>query len=235
MDQTALAKRFLDGLITSRFPARRFDTFPPFSDVEGDARALARRVVRALATRGFENERHCLRVAAWSMRLAKALGLSAARTFDVEIGALLHDIGMTCMPDDALTSARPLTDAEVGVLRTHCDVGAEHLAGEPLLRGALDTIRCHHERFDGTGYPRGLMRNAIPLGARIFQIADTYDAIVTGRPYKPGGDHAQAKNEMARHLGTQFDPEIFRIFALIHRDDWTEAVSGLAKEGAQAA
>jgi response regulator RpfG family c-di-GMP phosphodiesterase len=190
------------------------------SAISEEARGLARTIVRALALRQYESQTHCERVAAWSRRLASELKLSPSRILDVELGALLHDVGQIGVSDAVLLKPRALDDNEWRELRRHPDLGAALLAEVPALRRAIPVVQCHHERRDGGGYPRALKGNAIPLDARIFQIVDAYDALVSDRPHRKARSDDEARAEIAKNVGSQFDPEIHEVFSRIDRQDW---------------
>lgn len=187
-----------------------------------EARAHARSIVRALALRDGETEAHCERVAAWSRRLAQELGLPPLRMLDVELGALLHDVGKIGVRDSVLLKPGPLTPDEWKEMRRHPDLGAALLAEIPVLAGALPIVTCHHERLDGKGYPKGLSGDRIPIDARIFQVIDAYDAIVSDRPYRKGQSDKVARQEIERMRGAQFDDLVVDAFMRIDEGDWMD-------------
>lgn len=187
---------------------------------QDEARAHARSIVRALALRDCETEAHCERVAAWSRRLAGALGLPPVRMLDVELGALLHDVGKIGVRDQVLLKPGPLTPDEWKEMRRHPELGAALLAEIPVLAGAVPIVRCHHERLDGKGYPNGLAGDEVPIDARIFQVIDAYDAIVSDRPYRKGQSDAIARQEILRMTGSQFDPAVVETFMSIDVVEW---------------
>lgn len=189
--------------------------------VAEDARALAMSVLHATTLREYETVEHCLRVAAWSKRLAAELELSTSRQLDVELGALLHDIGLTRIPEAIVLKPSRLDEHEWKLMREHPDLGAALLAELPPLRRAIPVVQCHHERCDGRGYPRKLSRTAIPFEARIFQIADTYESIVRGGPYRRPRSDQFAREEIAANVGAQFDPEVHEAFFRIAPAEWT--------------
>jgi HD-GYP domain-containing protein (c-di-GMP phosphodiesterase class II) len=152
------------------------------------------------------------------------MGLSPSRVLDVELGALLHDVGKIGVRDAVLLKPGPLTEDEWVEMRKHPDLGVALLTEVPALRRALPIVQCHHERRDGKGYPRALVGNAIPLDARIFQVVDAYDAIVSDRPYRKGRSDAEARAEIAQHVGPQFDPEVFEAFNRIPALDWQSVI-----------
>lgn len=184
------------------------------------ARELANGIVRALALRDYETEAHCHRVAALSHLLARSLGVTGAALLDAELGALLHDMGKIGVRDAILLKPGKLTEEEWAEMRRHPELGAQLLADMPLLRGAVDVVLNHHERWEGGGYPRNLKGDAIPLAARIFQIADTYDAIVSDRPYRKGQSPEAARAEIAKWSGIQYDPDVVRAFQSIDPEEW---------------
>ena len=188
-----------------------------------EARSAARGMIRALAR--IEDAAHCDRVAAWACRIGQECGLRGPELFDLELGALLHDIGEVGVREAVLEKPGPLTDAEWEQVRRHPDLGAVMLTHLAVLRRGIDVVRSHHERIDGHGYPRGLRGNAIPLAARIFQVADAYDAIHNGRSYRAARTDSEARLEIAAHVGSQFDPDIHHAFTRIDRDDWQSVVA----------
>lgn len=194
-----------------------------------EARTMARSVVRALALRDYETEAHCERVAAWARRLAQELKLPYTRVVDVELGSLLHDIGKIGVRDAILLKPGPLTEDEWVEMKKHPELGVALLTEVPALRRAIPVVLNHHERRDGKGYPRRLVGSAIPIDARIFQLVDAYDAIVSDRPYRKAQTDAEAREELARHVGGQFDPDVFDAFRQIPADEWTGIVTGLRR------
>ena len=185
-----------------------------------NARAHARTIVRALALREYETEAHCERVAGWSKRLAMELELSPTRVLEVELGALLHDAGMLGVREAIVQKPGPLSADERIELMRHPDLGVALLTEISVLAGALDVVQSHHEQVDGSGYPRGLVGNAIPLGARIFAVADAYDAMMSDRPYRRGRSDALARQEIASLTARQFDPAVVDAFLRIDVVEW---------------
>ncbi len=192
-----------------------------------EVRALARSIVRALALRDYETELHCERVSAWSRRLASALSLPATRVLDVELGALLHDVGKIGVRDAVLLKPGALDEGEWKEMRRHPDLGVALLADVPSLKRAIPIVQCHHERRDGKGYPHALGGDDIPIDARIFQVVDAYDAIVSDRPYRKGREDNVAHEEFQKHVGPQFDPEVFEAFQSIGTEEWTQVCAKL--------
>ncbi len=159
--------------------------------------------------------RHLFRVRELCCVLGRELGLPDQRMRDLELGAMLHDVGKYAIPDEILTKPGSLTDAEWVVMRTHPRLGADFVKRIPFLTGASDVILGHHERYDGDGYPQGLAGEAIPLSARIFSAVDAFDAITSKRCYKEAQPTSVAIAELRRCSGTQFDPGVVEAFERI--------------------
>lgn len=176
----------------------------------------------ALDLRDQETEGHSRRVTAYTIELARALGVGPDDLRTIARGAFLHDIGKIATPDSILLKPGRLSPDEMTIMREHCQRGYEMVRKIPFLREAAEIVYSHQERFDGNGYPRGLKGNDIPLGARIFAIADTLDAMTSDRPYRKGTTFAAARTEIARCSGTQFDPMIINVFLTISDDHWTQ-------------
>jgi putative nucleotidyltransferase with HDIG domain len=166
----------------------------------------------ALDARDAETEGHCQRVTAVTITLARAIGVSGESLRQIARGAFLHDIGKMGIPDNILRKPGPLTDAERAVMRSHCEIGYSLLATIPFLHDAADIVLTHQEHFDGTGYPQGLKGKQIPVGSRIFAVADTLDAMISDRPYRKARSIQAARAEIESHSGKQFDPDVVRVF-----------------------
>ena len=169
----------------------------------------------ALDLRDQETEGHSKRVTAYTIALARAFGVGSDQLRIIARGAFLHDIGKIATPDSILLKPSRLSPDEMTVMREHCQRGYDMVRKIPFLRDAAEIVYAHQERFDGTGYPRGLRGDQIPLGARIFAIADTLDAMTSDRPYRKGTSFAAARAEIVRCSGTQFDPAIVESFLTI--------------------
>ncbi|HET7840875.1 MAG TPA: HD domain-containing phosphohydrolase [Terriglobia bacterium] len=169
----------------------------------------------ALDFRDNDTAGHSRRVARYTLEIAKALGCSSEQVVDINRGAYLHDLGKIAIPDAVLLKKGKLTPAEWEVMKTHAWIGHNLLTRISLLAPVAQILLTHHERFDGTGYPRGLKGNQIPLGARIFAVADTLDAMISDRPYRKGLSYSQARDEIARQSGRQFDPIVVEAFLAI--------------------
>jgi PAS domain S-box-containing protein len=167
---------------------------------------------RALDLRDKETEGHTQRVTELSVRLAQAMGLSPEDLMHLRRGALLHDIGKLGVPDYILHKPGPLTDDEWVVMRLHPVHAYEMLAPISYLRRALDIPYSHHEKWDGSGYPRGLKGGAIPLSARIFAVVDVWDALRSDRPYRPAWPADQTRDHIQAQAGLHFDPRVVEVF-----------------------
>lgn len=173
----------------------------------------------ALDLRDTETQGHSRRVALYSRRLALELGVGKAELIDIERGALLHDIGKIGVSDRILLKPGKLTDEEWVEMKKHAEHGYKILENIPFLGNARQVVRQHHERFDGRGYPQGIRGKEIILGARIFAIIDTYDAMTSDRPYRKGLPHEVAKEEIQKNTGSQFDPEVVEAWNRITKDE----------------
>ena len=142
---------------------------------------------------------------------AEHLGCTEAESVHIRRGALLHDIGKLGIPDRILHKPGPLDDREWSVMRRHPELALELLAPIPHLKPALDIPYSHHERWDGSGYPQGLASEAIPLPARIFAVADAWDAMTSDRPYRKGAPPEHARAEIKKGAGSQFDPRVVEV------------------------
>lgn len=167
---------------------------------------------RALDLRDKETEGHSQRVTEMTVRLARALGMGEAELVQVRRGALLHDIGKMGIPDAILLKPGKLTDDEWVVMRKHPQYAYDLLHPIVYLRPALDIPYCHHEKWDGTGYPRRLMGEQIPLSARLFAVVDVWDALNSDRPYRPGWPEEQVREHIRALAGTHFDPRVVEAF-----------------------
>jgi putative nucleotidyltransferase with HDIG domain len=174
----------------------------------------------ALDLRDQETEGHSRRVTAYTIELARAFGVGSGDLRVIARGAFLHDIGKIAIPDAILLKPGRLDSTEMAIMREHCKRGYEMVRKIPFLQDAAEIVYSHQERFDGSGYPRRLKGSEIPLGARIFAIADTLDAMTSDRPYRRSTSFAHACDEIRRCSGTQFDPAIVETFLKISEDHW---------------
>jgi putative nucleotidyltransferase with HDIG domain len=169
----------------------------------------------ALDLRDKETEGHSIRVTALCVSLARHLGVAEEEVEQMRRGALLHDIGKIGIPDAILHKPGALTEEEWSIMRRHPTYAYELLYPIPFLRPAIDIPYCHHERWDGKGYPRQLKGNEIPLGARIFAVIDVWDALTNDRPYRLAWSVAQTQAYLLENMGSQFDPEVVQAFLLM--------------------
>jgi response regulator RpfG family c-di-GMP phosphodiesterase len=184
------------------------------------ARSLALGMARALASNSVETLDHCLRVSRWARRLGTAVGIEQRALLDLEVGALLHDVGMICVPEAVLRYAGPLSDQQWDQIKQHPKLGADMLRECDPLLGALPVVLHHHERYDGRGYPGRLAGEQIPLNARLFAVIDAYEALTHSRPHASARSDAEAREEIARHRGTHFDPTVVEAFLSFDADEW---------------
>jgi len=166
----------------------------------------------AIALRDSDTDVHNYRVTAYTMAMGKALRLPARRLRNLIAGAFLHDAGKIGISDAILLKPGPLTPAEMEAMRRHVSLGVGIVANSGWLRGARDVVEFHHEKFDGSGYVKGLAAGAIPRSARIFAIIDVFDALVSRRPYKEPLPFAEAMAILERDRGTHFDPALLDVF-----------------------
>lgn len=166
----------------------------------------------ALDAKDAETEGHCQRVTAFTITMAKAMNVDKGMLRHIARGAFLHDIGKMGIPDSILRKPGPLTAEERSIMRKHCEIGYSVLERIPFLKDAADIVLSHQECYDGTGYPRGLKGEEIPLGARIFAVADTLDAMISDRPYRKALPISAARDEIKRFSGRQFDPRVVEVF-----------------------
>ncbi len=176
----------------------------------------------ALDLKDAETEGHCQRVTAFCISIARAMPVPDKYLPILARAAFLHDIGKMAIPDSILRKPGPLTDDEKQIMRTHCEIGYNMLIRIPFLRAAAEIVLAHQEFFNGSGYPRSLKGEQIPLGARIFTIADSMDAMISDRPYRKALPLSHARAEIKRCSGTQFDPQVVDVFMAIPEQHWVE-------------
>ena len=176
----------------------------------------------ALDLKDAETEGHSRRVTLFTIAIAQAMGLPQDQIRVIARGAFLHDIGKMAIPDDVLKKPGKLTPQETEIMKEHAWRGYQMLKKIPFLTEASEIVHSHQEWFDGTGYPRHLKGEEIPLGARIFSIADTLDAITSDRVYRPARPLKDAKAEIERYAGRQFDPEIVKVFLEMPDNIWED-------------
>jgi putative nucleotidyltransferase with HDIG domain len=180
----------------------------------------------ALDLKDAETEGHSKRVTAFTIAIAKNMGLPREQIAVIARGAFLHDFGKMAIPDAILRKPGKLTKDEMDIMQEHAYLGYQMLKKIPFLAEASEIVYTHQEKFDGSGYPRGLKGEQIPLGARIFSVADTLDAITSDRPYRPAQSLSAAREEIKKWTGRQFDPEVVRVFLEMPDSIW----EGLRKD-----
>jgi len=176
----------------------------------------------ALDLKDAETEGHSKRVTAFTIAIARAMGLANSDIRIIARGAFLHDIGKMAIPDQILRKPGALDPDEIQIMREHCYRGYQMLKKIPFLQDAAEIVYSHQERWDGTGYPRGLKGDEIPLGSRMFSVADTLDAITSDRPYRPKQTVDAARKEIERWTGRQFDPEVVKTFLSMPENIWND-------------
>ncbi len=176
----------------------------------------------ALDLKDAETEGHSKRVTAFTIALARGMGIPLAQQRVIARGAFLHDIGKMAIPDAILLKPGGLQSDEQKVMREHCSRGYHMLRKIPFLQEAAEIVYSHQEHFDGSGYPRGLKGEEIPLGARIFAIADTLDAITSDRPYRKAKSFSAARGEISRCSGSQFDPRVVEAYLSLPDRIWED-------------
>jgi putative nucleotidyltransferase with HDIG domain len=176
----------------------------------------------ALDLKDAETEGHSKRVTAFTIAIARAMELPQERVRIIARGVFLHDVGKMAIPDAILRKPGRLSLQEQAVMREHAHLGYQLLRNIPFLQEAAEIVYSHQERYDGSGYPRGLRGDQIPLGARIFAIADTFDAITSDRPYRAAQSIPSGRREIERHASKQFDPEIVKVFLSVPEKIWQD-------------
>jgi putative nucleotidyltransferase with HDIG domain len=176
----------------------------------------------ALDLKDSETEGHSKRVTAYTIALSRAMGVDPRKIKIIARGAFLHDIGKMAIPDGILRKPGKLTPDEQEIMREHCGRGYHILRKIPFLAESAEIVLSHQEHHDGSGYPSGLRGNEIPIGARIFAVADALDAITSDRPYREARSFDAAREEILRCSGTQFDPGVVEVFLKIPNELWQE-------------
>jgi putative nucleotidyltransferase with HDIG domain len=180
----------------------------------------------ALDAKDAETEGHCQRVTAMTLTIARAMQVEPATLRQIARGAFLHDIGKMGIPDHILRKPGPLTPEERSIMRRHCEIGYAVLEPIPFLKEAAEIVLTHQESFDGSGYPRGLKGEEIPLGSRIFAVADTLDAMISDRSYRKALPVEVACEEIGRQAGSQFDPKVVEAFLTQPNELWRKLHDG---------
>jgi len=217
-----VAKRRHDEHLAKLVEARTAELHQALNSVEESYRATLTALAAALEARDHETYGHSQRVINFSLRLGRELGLDEGQMMSLEFGALLHDIGKIGVPDAILHKPSKLTEQEWGKMREHPTHGQQILRGIKFLEGASCVVGQHHEKWDGTGYPLGLRGEEIDLKARIFSVADTFDAITSDRVYRAGQSYEVAAAELDKFAGRQFDEQVVAAFRRIPIEEWEE-------------
>ncbi len=193
-----------------------------YQSLEESYESTLQALVTALDFRDNETQGHSFRVVEYAVLVAEQLGVSAEDLTWIRRGAILHDVGKIGIPDAILNKPGKLTEDEWERMKEHPEMGYRMLHHIRFLRPALDIVLSHQERYDGTGYPRGQKGEEIPLGARIFAVVDTFDAMTSDRPYRAALSIQEAREEIERWSGRQFDPRVARAFLEIPAARWSE-------------
>lgn len=190
------------------------------NSLEGAYRSTLKALTAALETRDSETHGHSERVVSYSLRLGREYGLNSEEMKSLEFGSLLHDIGKIGVPDSILRKPAKLTEEEWVRMREHPVHGQQILRGIEFLQGAARVVAQHHEQWDGSGYPLGLRAEEIDICARIFAVADAFDAITSDRVYRRGKSYEAASQELDDWAGRQFDPKVVEAFHRVPKEDW---------------
>ena len=184
----------------------------------------------ALDTRDNDTAGHSLRVTLYALEIARRLDFSSDQLRQLERGANLHDIGKIGIRDSILRKPGKLTPEETAIMQTHVRIGYELVSRVAFLAPAAQIVLTHQEFYDGTGYPQGLRGEEIPLGARVFAVADTLDAMMSDRPYRRGRAYEIARAEIQRESGKQFDPRVVAAFLSVPEERWAEIRSEASRK-----
>jgi HD-GYP domain-containing protein (c-di-GMP phosphodiesterase class II) len=175
---------------------------------------------------------HAQRVTLYSLEIARRMGCSQEEMNNLERAARVHDIGKIGIPDAILLKPGRLTEEETEVMKAHVQIGYQIVSRLGFMAASAEIVLTHHERWDGEGYPHGLRGKEIPLGTRIFAVADTLDAITSDRPYRRATPYAVARAEIERESGRQFDPRVVQAFLSVPEEVWEEIRQEVAEERA---
>jgi putative nucleotidyltransferase with HDIG domain len=185
----------------------------------------------ALDLKDAETEGHSKRVTAYTIALARAMDVNPGEIRTIARGAYLHDIGKMAIPDSILLKPGKLDIHEQTMMREHCLRGYQIVRKIPFLQGAAEIVYSHQEHYDGSGYPRGLRGEQIPIGARIFAVADTLDAITSDRPYRRANSFEAARKEIRRCSGSQFDPKVVKAYLGMPDRIWVDLRAEIGQRG----
>jgi len=216
------AKRRYENHLEELVEQRTAELDQALDSLENAYRTTLQALTAALETRDSETHGHSERVVTFSLRLGREYGLTALEMKALEFGSLLHDIGKIGVPDAILRKPAKLTDEEWVRMREHPMHGQQILRGIKFLEGAAKVVAQHHEKWDGSGYPLGLKAEEIDICARIFSVADAFDAITSDRVYRQGRPYEAASQELDEWVGRQFDPKVVEAFHRVPPEDWDE-------------
>ncbi len=217
-----VAKRRYENHLEELVEQRTVELDRALNSLEGAYRSTLKALTAALETRDSETHGHSERVVSYSLRLGRECGLNSEQMKSLEFGSLLHDIGKIGVPDSILRKPAKLTEEEWERMREHPLHGQQILRGIEFLQGAARVVAQHHEKWDGSGYPLGLSREDIDVCARIFSVADAFDAITSDRVYRRGKSYEAAAQELDDWAGRQFDPKVVEAFHRVPKEDWEE-------------
>src|SRR6478672_135354 len=217
-----VAKQRYENHLEDLVEQRTVELDKALNSLEGAYRSTLKALTAALETRDLETHGHSERVVSYSMRLGRECGLDNQRLKALEFGSLLHDIGKIGVPDLILRKPAKLTSEEWVLMREHPVHGQQILRGIKFLEGAARVVAQHHEKWDGSGYPLGLSADDIDICARIFSVADAFDAITSDRVYRKGKPYEAAAQELDEWAGKQFDPKVVEAFHRVPKEDWQE-------------
>jgi len=210
--QLLIERRQYQALLERRVEEATHNLKVAYEQLQETYRATLETLGAALDSRDVGTEAHSRRVHGYAIATARAYGVPEDELTDLAHGVLLHDIGKIGIPDAILLKPGKLTDEEWQIMRRHPEIGRRLIENIPFLKGAVPIVYCHHERWDGSGYPRGLKGDEIPLGARIFAVVDAFDAMTFDRPYSRAIPFDAARAEIRRCAGTHFDPAVVEAF-----------------------
>ncbi len=220
--ELVVAKQRYENHLEELVEQRTIELDKALNSLEGAYRSTLKALTAALETRDSETHGHSERVVTYSLRLGREYGLNSAEMKALEFGSLLHDIGKIGVPDSILRKPAKLTEEEWVRMREHPLHGQQILRGIEFLQGASRVVAQHHEKWDGTGYPLGLQKEEIDICARIFSVADAFDAITSDRVYRRGKPYEAAAQELDDWAGRQFDPKVVEAFHRVPKEDWEE-------------
>src|ERR1044072_8903689 len=217
-----VAKQRYENHLEELVEQRTIELDKALNSLEAAYRSTLKALTAALETRDSETHGHSERVVTYSLRLGREYGLNSDEMKALEFGSLLHDIGKIGVPDSILRKPAKLTEEEWVRMREHPLHGQQILRGIEFLQGASRVVAQHHEKWDGTGYPLGLRQEEIDICARIFSVADAFDAITSDRVYRRGKPYEAASQELDEWAGRQFDPKVVEAFHRVPKEDWEE-------------